>query len=234
MIGWLMIVAGGLLGSAHCVGMCGGFALALGAAGRSHAANLRRQLTYGLGRVFTYSVFGVAAGYAGMRMTMEWQQWMNIQAILSVAAGLLLVAQGLEAAGVLRWRKAAPSSSPCLGPSLFGALLGATRLRSVFLAGMINGLLPCGLVYAFVALAASSGDLWRGAATMALFGLGTLPVMVLVGVGGLVLRVALRRRVLTVAAWCVALTGVLSIIRGLGFVQIPGLLDAPGCPLCHG
>jgi sulfite exporter TauE/SafE len=233
MIGWLMILGGGLLGSAHCVGMCGGFALALGASGRSHAVNLVRQLTYSLGRVFTYTVFGVAAGYAGGRLTSEWRQFMNIQAILSIAAGILLLTQGLKAAGVFHWPTPKSPSSPCLAPTFFGALLSATRLRSVFLAGMVNGLLPCGLVYAFVALAASSGHLWYGAATMALFGLGTLPVMTLVGAGGLFLRLALRRRILTVAAWCVALTGLLSIIRGLGFAHIPGLFEAPGCPLCQ-
>lgn len=233
MIGWLMILGGGFLGSAHCVGMCGGFALALGAAGRSHATNLLRQLTYGLGRVFTYSFFGVTAGYAGNRLTTEWNSLVNIQAVLSIAAGLLLVIQGLEAAGAFRWRKPKSATVPCLGPTMFGALLRATRLRSVFLAGLVNGLLPCGLVYAFVALAASSGDLWRGGATMMLFGLGTLPVMTLVGAGGLLLQAALRRRFFALAAWCVVLTGMLSILRGLGFAQIPFLFDGPGCPLCH-
>jgi sulfite exporter TauE/SafE len=232
MIGWLMILGGGFLGSAHCVGMCGGFALALGTTGRSHVANLLRQLTYGLGRVFTYTFFGAAAGYAGQRLTTDWQHWINIQAVLCIVAGVLLVAQGLETAGVFPRRKVSTQSRSCLAPSMFAALLTATRLRSVFLAGMVNGLLPCGLVYAFVALAASSGDMLRGAATMALFGLGTMPVMTLIGSAGMALRIAMRQRILSVAACCVALTGVLSIIRGFGFVQLPGLLDAPGCPLC--
>lgn len=233
MIGWLMIVGGGLLGSAHCVGMCGGFALALGTSGHSAGAQLRRQVTYGFGRVFTYAVFGVAAGYAGKRLTVEWQQVMNLQAGLSILAGLLLLLQGLQAAGILRWlRLGNRPSVPCLAPGLFGALLQATRLQSVFLAGVVNGLLPCGLVYAFVALAASSGSLWRGAATMALFGLGTIPVMILVGMGGVVLSLALRQRILTLAAWCVMVMGVLSIVRGLGFAQIPDVLVGPGCPLC--
>src|SRR5262245_15231585 len=114
MIGWFMIFVGGLLSSAHCVGMCGGFALALGAGGRSHAVNLLRQLVYGLGRVFTYTVFGVAAGYAGARLTADWQPLMNVQAVLSIAAGLALIALGLDAAGLLRWPRSA-SSSACLG-----------------------------------------------------------------------------------------------------------------------
>ena len=233
MLAWLMIFVGGLLGSAHCVGMCGGFALALGIAGRSHTSNAIRQLMYGLGRVFTYSVFGIAAGYAGGRLTSEWQSLVNLQAMVSVAAGLLLLILGLHSAGVFRWPSSGTTSAPCLGASLFGALLRTTRLHSVFLAGVINGLLPCGLVYAFAALAASSGDIGYGALTMCLFGLGTLPVMILVGAGARLMQPSLRRRVLVVAAWCVVVTGGLSIIRGLGFVEIPGLLDAPGCPLCR-
>jgi sulfite exporter TauE/SafE len=108
-----------------------------------------------------------------------------------------------------------------------------TRLQSVFLAGMVNGLLPCGLVYAYLALAASAGDFLGGGLTMALFGLGTLPVMVLLGCGGSLLRRVSRGHVLQVAAWCVVLTGVLSIVRGVGFVQLPGPLEPPGCPMCR-
>jgi sulfite exporter TauE/SafE len=232
-IGWLMIFAGGLLGSSHCVGMCGGFALALGTRGQGCRAILRRQLVYSLGRVFTYTVFGAAAGYAGWRLTAELRTLVNLQAVLSIATGVALMLLGLAEAGVLRWCKPTAGLSSCLGPAFFAALLSATRIRSLFLAGLVNGLLPCGLVYAFLAVAASTADLWRGAATMTVFGLGTLPVMILVGLGGPLLNLASRRRITTFAAWCVLLTGVLTIVRGLGFVQLPGLLDSPGCPACQ-
>jgi sulfite exporter TauE/SafE len=114
---------------------------------------------------------------------------------------------------------------------MFGSLLQATRLRSVFVGGVINGLLPCGLVYAYLALAAGAGSLLLGAATMLCFGLGTLPLMVLTGCGGTLLTASRRRRLLRAAAWCVLLTGVLTIARGLGFLQADD--PSPSCPMCR-
>ena len=233
MIHWLMIFVGGLLGSSHCIGMCGAFALALGSRRSSVAANLCRQVVYSLGRVFTYSMAGAVVGYGGWRLTSEMGTIVNIQAALAITAGVLLIVQGLISAGVLRGISWWSGSGPCLGPSFFSALLGAARLQSVFLGGVVNGLLPCGLVYAFLALAASSGDMVQGWATMALFGLGTLPVMVLVGSGGTLVSMASRRRLLHLAAWCVVLTGVLSVGRGVAFLQASESGAATTCPLCE-
>jgi sulfite exporter TauE/SafE len=233
-IEWWLILAGGLLGSSHCVGMCGGFALALGSSGRGFVRSLARQIVYSLGRVFTYTVGGVAAGYGGWRLMSELQFLANVQALLSIAAGVLLIVQGLAAAGILRRLWGSSVRGPCLGSGLFASLLRETRLRSVFLGGMVNGLLPCGLVYAYLALAASAGGPLRGGLTMTLFGLGTLPILALVGCGGQVLSVAARRHIFHLAAWCVVLTGVLSVARGAGALRILGVDDGPACPLCHG
>jgi sulfite exporter TauE/SafE len=228
-----MILVGGLLGSAHCVGMCGGFVLSLGMTRHSAWNNLARQLTYSLGRVFTYTFGGAAAGYVGWRLTVSLPAIASLQATLAIAAGLLLVIQGLTAAGLLNGIRVLSKQGACLGPAFFAGLLHAPGWRNVFIAGLINGLLPCGLVYAYLALAISAGDMPRGALTMLLFGLGTIPVMVLVGCGGSLLRLTLRRRLVRAAAWCVVLTGVLSIVRGTGFVQLPGVLEPMACPLCH-
>ena len=94
-------------------------------------------------------------------------------------------------------------------------------------------MLPCGLVYGFVALAASSGDMLLGATIMSVFGMGTAPVMMLAGCGGSLLTLATRKWLYRVAAWCVVLTGLVSIARGFGFVAIAGWPSATGCPLCH-
>jgi sulfite exporter TauE/SafE len=232
-IEWLMVLAGGLLGSSHCVGMCGGFALALGSHGRGLLHNLARQVVYGLGRVFTYAAGGAAAGYGGWRLTGELRRVVDVQGALAVAAGLLLIVQGLAAAGVLRRPAWLGGRGPCLGAGLFASLLRQTRLSSVFLGGVVNGLLPCGLVYAYLALAASSGGLLRGGLTMALFGLGTLPILALVGCGGQVVSLAARRHLFRFAAWCVVLTGVLSVARGVGALRMLGVEDEPACPMCQ-
>lgn len=232
MIEWLTVVAGGLLGSGHCVGMCGAFALAVGSTGRGLAANLHRQVIYGLGRVFTYTVGGVIAGYVGVRLAGELRSLVNAQALLAIVAGLLLVVQGLSSAGVLRRLPGFSGGAPCLGASLFGSLLTATRPHSLFLGGVINGLLPCGLVYAYLALAASAGGLAPAAATMALFGLGTLPVLALVGCGGQVLSGSTRLTMVRAAAWCLVLTGIVALARGALALQF-GEAPEPPCPFCQ-
>jgi sulfite exporter TauE/SafE len=232
-INWLMILVGGLLGSGHCLGMCGGFALSLGSHSPSLTKNLLRQIIYSLGRVFTYSFGGAAAGYAGWRLNSEMATVVNSQSLLSIIAGLLLVTQGLASAGVIRWRWSARRKPSCLGPGLFSGLLSASRAQNVFLAGIINGLLPCGLVYAFLALAVSSADPLLGWLIMALFGLGTIPMMVLIGCGGSLLRLTWRRHIVQIAAWCVVLTGLLAVGRGFGFIQGFSHSPFPSCPACH-
>jgi sulfite exporter TauE/SafE len=233
MIDWLMIFVGGLLGSSHCVGMCGAFVLTLGVGSSGLAVNLRRQVSYALGRVFTYAIGGAAAGYAGWRLAQASPTLVNVQAILCVVAGVLLVVQGLVFAGVLRWPAGVTKARGCLGPGLFASLLRSTRARSAFLGGVVNGFLPCGLVYAYLTLAISLGSLWRGMAAMTVFGLGTIPALVLLGCGGTILSLTFRRHVLRVAAWCVVLTGVLSIGRGVGFFDSVPLLEAGFCPYCR-
>jgi sulfite exporter TauE/SafE len=86
----LILIVGGLLGSGHCVGMCGGFALALGSGGCGFTGNLRRQLTYCLGRVFTYAAAGAVIGYGGWRLA-SLAPMVNVQGLLCVAAGVLLI-----------------------------------------------------------------------------------------------------------------------------------------------
>jgi len=231
-IEWPMVFLGGLLGSSHCVGMCGGFALALGVGQRHWAANLGRQLLYGLGRVFTYTSAGAVVGYGGWRLTAEMRDVVNLQAVFCIAAGVLLILQGLNAAGVFRWARSSTTPLEGFGATCFASLLRASRLRNIFLGGVINGLLPCGLVYAFLALAASSGHMALGALTMLLFGLGTIPTLALVGTGGTLMSLSLRHRILRLAAWCVALTGAISLWRGISFLEmtVPVSSGCPGCP----
>jgi sulfite exporter TauE/SafE len=115
---------------------------------------------------------------------------------------------------------------------MLGTFLRSGTLRHVFLAGVLTGFLPCGLVYAYVALATSTGDTLHGAVTMAAFGAGTVPAMILTGSGASLLSLAGRRRMLRVAAWCVVVVGAISLARGLGFLDLPGWHSASGCPAC--
>ncbi len=228
MTDWLLIFAGGLLGSSHCVGMCGAFVLALGSHPDRLARDLLRQVVYALGRICTYASAGAVAGYGGARLATLTPSVLNIQGVLSILAGVLLLIQGISAAGVFPWVSPLTGPPTCPGTGFFAAWLGATRLRSVFLGGIVNGFLPCGLVYAYLALAASSGDVFRGWAIMALFGAGTLPVLALLGVSGRALAGTWRRRVFRVAAWCILVMGILALVRGVCVLQLDG-----ACPCLH-
>ena len=181
-----LVFLGGLLGSAHCVGMCGGFAVSIGIGSRGLACNLRRQLVYTAGRIFTYSFFGVVAGYAGFWIAGRASLWINAQAALCVIAGVLLAAQGLLALGLVPrrfWPKLRRGGSVCLAGSFVGPFLTSPRSSHVLLAGVLTGFLPCGLVYGYLALATSSANIGEGLLTMSLFGAGTGPLMILAGAG---------------------------------------------------
>jgi uncharacterized protein len=241
MIEALLIVAGGLLGSAHCVGMCGGLVLSLGTARlgpppagwlRFFSADLARQLIYALGRVQTYALLGAMAGYGGWRLLAAPHVLVNMQAVLSMLAGLLLLAQGIITVGWWPFHRTSSVRGYCTGATFFASWLDATRASNVFLGGMINGLLPCGLVYGYLALAASSGAMLRGATTMLLFGLGTIPALALVGCGGAVIGMRWRQRLFWLAGWCIVLTGLITLIRGIAFVQWNGSAAPENCPFC--
>lgn len=229
-----LIFLGGLLGSSHCIGMCGPLALALGVQSGRLQANLGRQLLFSAGRIFTYGFLGALAGATGWWLAERPQTLVNVQSALSIAAGVVLVWLGLATAGVLprvggKWL----NSTPCAAATWFKMLLTSPGAVSAVLAGVFTGFIPCGLVYAFVVYAASSGDVVRGWATMVAFGLGTVPLMVLAGCGGTLLSLTARTRVLRIAAWCVVATGLISVARGAGYLEMVANAAPAGCPFCH-
>ncbi len=227
-----LILLAGILGSSHCIGMCGPFALTIGAGTNNWQANLSRQTLYTLGRVFTYSILGAIAGFAGLYLQRAIPTLVNVAAVLAIVAGAFLLYQGLLAARVLRRRVPNTAGIACLASEFLGSFLKSPGRANIFLAGLFTGLMPCGLVYGFVALAASSSNMLWGAALMATFGLGTAPVMMLTGCGGGWLSLATRARLYRLAAWCVVLTGVVSIARGFGFIELSGGAAERGCPMC--
>lgn len=231
-----LVFVAGILGTAHCLGMCGPFVLTIGGSAPGWWTALGRQLSYSLGRIFTYSVLGAIAGFCGERLTAALPLLVNIPALLAVAAGILLVHQGLRSAGVLRrplWRfSTAQPAAPCLAGGFLAQFLRQPGASGVFLAGVFTGFLPCGLLYGMLALATSTHSILGGSATMAVFGLGTTPILVLTGVGGRLMGLATRRWLYAAAAWCLILTGVVSVARGVSFLSTTRE-PAARCPLCR-
>lgn len=179
-------LAMGLMGSVHCVGMCGGIASVLGAGpSRSCPAGARHRgaLATNVGRLTTYALLGALAGALGgaFRSVIPFGA---IGTGARVATAVVLVAVGLHLAGVGRGL----GRLEALGRPLFDRvrpLLSASGRPGVvagYARGMGWGLLPCGLVYGAVALALVTGSAQGGALTMAAFGIGTLPAMLAVGV----------------------------------------------------
>ncbi|MCF6209829.1 MAG: sulfite exporter TauE/SafE family protein [Gammaproteobacteria bacterium] len=176
----------GLLGGAHCIGMCGGIMNALSFAlpeqQRKPRSALPTLLLYNTGRIFSYAVAGALVG--GLGMLLQGSGGI-LGPGLRIFAGLMLIAMGLYLAGwwrgLVHLEKLGAHVWKYLQP-LGKRLMPVTRPSQALLLGTLWGWLPCGLTYSTLSLAASTGSWHQAALVMASFGLGTLPVMLASGV----------------------------------------------------
>ncbi len=217
----------GFVGSLHCAGMCGPLALALPVVGKTRAMFILSRLTYNFGRIVTYGSLGVVFGLLGATFALAGlQRWLSLGAGVVILIGLLAssrFAVGTPAVKLVVWVK-----------SGLGKMLQRRSFSSLFTLGLLNGLLPCGLVYVACAGATATGSLLTGAEYMLGFGLGTLPMMLGIGLAGRSLQSMFRfhtQRVITASLLMVA---VLLILRGMA-LGIPYVSPdlASGAPCCH-
>jgi len=183
----------GLLGTGHCIGMCGPLVVALpGQTGRFSA-----HLAYHAGRLITYGIIGASMGVLGSGLIglasavggnpMLWM--IRVQVGISLIAGLFLLFFGLSRLGFIAEPQWLAIAMPNRIPGWRRLMSRAAEQRSnldLFLMGLFLGGLPCGLSYAAFAKALSGAQLLSGAVTALIFGLGTLPGMLAVGVGAAV------------------------------------------------
>ena len=208
----------GLLGSAHCVGMCGGFVLALSHVHENRRRVLGRQALYFFGKTVTYVALGAVAGWLGR---VAGAAMAGMQQALSIGVGVLLVVIGLGLLGVLQRFQGGWLTKPLYQLSMvMGRMLRQQSASAVVGLGMVNGLLPCGLVYGMLALAASTGHPAQGALTMAVFGLATIPALYAVGVAGTMVRPVWRTRLHRIGGILVILLGLLTIARGTSVFDV--------------
>ncbi len=202
----------GLLGSLHCVGMCGPIALALPVGSGSAGIRIWRALLYNIGRSLTYSVFGVAAGSVGATIA-----WAGGQQVLSVVLGsLILLGLVLSMFGN---RIPAPKSITALMTRVKNQLARLFKNgsgKSIFGIGLLNGLLPCGLVYTALAGATAAGTWTDGALFMFLFGMGTAPAMTGLILAGNSITIKWRERLRRAVPVFVGIMALLLVLRGLG------------------
>ncbi|MCC6281116.1 MAG: sulfite exporter TauE/SafE family protein [Saprospiraceae bacterium] len=202
----------GLAGSLHCIGMCGPLILAIPLPAAERRAVMLQMLVYHSGRILTYSALGVLFGLLGKGIAIA-----GFQQIISVAAGFFIVAMAFVAWRFEKLVTALPG---------FGAFTRSIQLRmgklinshpggATFSLGLLNGLLPCGMVYAALAGAISTTNSMEGGIFMALFGLGTLPLLLTVTVAGRSFSHTIRKKMKVVQPILLTLAGLLLIQRGL-------------------
>ena len=204
----------GLLGGVHCAGMCGGlvsaFSLTLPGSTRSPLAY---QLSCNLGRVATYVLLGAVAGASAALFNRA----LPVQRVLFAASNIMLIGLGLYLAGVFPrfamiegigrgpWRLVQP---------LLARALPVDSIGKAVVAGLLWGLLPCGLVYSGVVLALASASTMRGALVMAAFGAGTLPNLLAMGLlAGRLQPLLQDRRIRAAAGTVIAASGVWGLLK---------------------
>lgn len=207
----------GLASSLHCVGMCGPIAFSLGINPENKLDFTFRNLTYQLGRVTTYSVLGALLGVIGYGVSFA-----GLQNPLSIGVGILMILMallpknlGAENLGMKPFSRLMYQIKSGLGK-----FLRKKNYSSLYITGLLNGLLPCGAVYAALTGSMAMGGVWKGALFMVFFGLGTIPLMFASVLAGNIVSLQTRQRILRFLPYLMVLLGILFILRGLN-LNIP-------------
>ena len=200
----------GLAGSLHCVGMCGPIALSLPLRSKTIPGKIWGGTLWSLGRILTYSIMGALFGLIGSGFKMLGYQ----QIISIVIGGMMIISVFLPA---LFNKFSSGSRLALFNPIRRGMqqLFKVRNNRALLLIGIFNGLLPCGLVYMAIAGAIATADFVYSVLYMALFGLGTLPLLLVVSLLGNVISLSLRKTISKIVPFVIVALGVIFILRGL-------------------
>jgi len=209
----------GLLGSFHCIGMCGPIAFALPSKSRAFFHRIISGSVYNTGRISTYILLGILFGAVGQGISTA-----STQQSISIALGIIFILSVIVPKALLN--KINPTNN--IGyfinfiKTSLGKLFHSSSIPNLLLIGLLNGLLPCGLVYAGIGGAIATGNIVKGASFMFSFGLGTLPMMFTAVVLSNFITVNFRNKVKKLVPVFILLLGILFIIRGLN-LNIPYL-----------
>ena len=203
----------GLLGSFHCVGMCGPIAFLLPLDRKNNRNRVFQVVSYHVGRLLTYSLIGLIFGLVGQSLNL-----FGVQQQLSIIIGIGMIAMIVIPSKIFnRYNFSKPIyKAVAKVKSALGTELKKKDPSTFFTIGFLNGLLPCGLVYMAVFGALASGNSGYGALYMVLFGLGTIPLMTTAIYLGNFLKGQAKQRVLKIIPVIVVIIGILFILRGLG------------------
>jgi len=202
----------GFLSSFHCVGMCGPIALALPVHRGTRARRIAGVLAYNAGRALTYAMFGMVVGTLGASLA-----WLGMLRYASVVIGAAMLAyvfwpsrleQQLQMP--LAWQKTIN-----LLRQRMCFYLKRADLPGMLLLGMLNGAIPCGMVYMALVSSVATGSAFGGGVFMALFGLGTMPAMLMLGMAKQQFTPALRTRIRKLMPVLVGIAGIWLVVRGI-------------------
>ena len=228
MLDLLLMTALGFLGSfGHCIGMCGPLSVAFSLSQKPQpSASWRQQLFFhsllNLGRIISYALVGATIGAFGSVLIASGQMAgidSVLRRLIAVLTGIMLIWFGLA-----QVKPDFLPPIPILHPLSQGKLhdrLSKTMLNLSFqnrwwtpaILGMVWGFIPCGFLYAAQIKAAETGNLWVGGATMLAFGLGTLPMMLGVGVSTSCVSASRRSQLVRMGGWITIAIGVLTLLR---------------------
>jgi hypothetical protein len=227
-----LIFTTGMLLSLHCVGMCGGFvallairplgagaapASAVGFTSWSRGAILAQQLVFNAGRVATYTLLGAAAGSLGS-FSLLVSRTGRVQALLMIAAGAVMIVSGFALAGLMQhWSmfKAKTASPQRWLAMAFETMMRLPRSLRALPLGALLGFLPCGLIYAMLGKAASTGSPVDGALTMLAFGAGTAPALLLVAFFADLFTLGVREKLVRASGLLLSFLGGITLYRGI-------------------
>jgi len=223
----------GLVGSLHCVGMCGPIALSLPYQGSHRLVAAGNVLLYNAGRIVTYALLGVVIGFFGRGFFLA-----GFQSYVSIGLGVLLLLIAFFSINVesqlLRIRSF--QSLNTWVQRQLGRLLRRGGPEKLFFIGLLNGLLPCGLVYMGIVGAVTAGTILDSALYMAGFGLGTLPLMMATALAGQFIKLEWRVRMRKLIPVFLVAFALLFIFRGLNFdvpIELRFWEDMQNVPMCH-
>ncbi|MBC8757266.1 sulfite exporter TauE/SafE family protein [Kordia sp. YSTF-M3] len=225
----------GLLGSFHCVGMCGPIAFMLPVDRTNSYKKVAQILLYHTGRLLSYATIGFIFGLLGKSLYI-----FGMQQRLSIIIGIvMIVAISIPYKTFSKYNFSKPIYRIISKvKSSLGKQFKKKSLDTFFTIGFLNGLLPCGLVYMAVFGAIALGSMWQGSLYMLFFGLGTIPLMTTAIYVGKFLNTSIKQRIQKAIPVFVVIIGVLFILRGLG-LGIPYISPAPNAGMvtnvmnCH-
>lgn len=200
----------GLMGSFHCIGMCGPIAISLPLRGKNQFQKISGGILYNLGRTVTYGLMGAVFGLIGQGFEIiGFQQW------ISIAMGTLMILSVIVPSIFKNIN--AGKHIPFTGAVRKGIqnLFAKRSFGGLFFIGLLNGLLPCGLVYLAIAGAIGTGNFTYGVLFMVLFGLGTLPMMLFISLLGNLISLSVRNKINKIIPTLVVIIGLIFILRGL-------------------